>query len=97
MADDRFVSLRHLKLLAMRCCVMVNSKITELTTAIGEDLTEIETNAKAYADGLAGNYDSVGSAETAERNAKAHANSLDASMNVRVEALENANIDCGTW
>lgn len=35
-----------------------------------------ETNAKAYADGLAGNYDAKGSASTAEANAKAYADGL---------------------
>lgn len=35
-----------------------------------------ETNAKAYADGLASNYDAAGSAATAETNAKSYADSL---------------------
>lgn len=45
MANDKFIRLRHLKLSAMRCAAMVTSKISELTTAISEDLAELD-NAK---------------------------------------------------
>ena len=64
--------------------------------------------AKAYADSLAANYDAAGSAAaaqaaaeakaaelatTAETNAKAHADGLDAAMNTRVAALEGMSHD----
>ena len=42
MANDKFIRLRHLKLSAMRCAAMVTSKISELTTAISEDLAELD-------------------------------------------------------
>lgn len=45
MANDKFIRLRHLKLSAMRCAAMVTGKISELTTAISEDLAELD-NAK---------------------------------------------------
>ena len=47
-----------------------------------------EAAAKAYADGLAANYDAAGTAATAETNAKAHADGLNTAMNTRVEELE---------
>ena len=50
-----------------------------------------ETAAKAYADGLATNYDAAGAAATAETNAKAHADGLNTAMNTRVEELEGVS------
>ena len=42
MANDNIVLLRHLKQSALRCAAMVTSKISELTTAISEDLAELD-------------------------------------------------------
>ena len=50
-----------------------------------------ETNAKAYADGLATNYDVAGAAATAEQNAKSHADNLNTTMNARVDTLEGVS------
>lgn len=61
-----------------------------------------ESNAKAYADGLAGNYDAAGSAATAEQNAKNYADGLagnydaagsaaDAEANAKAYAKEYAD------
>ena len=47
-----------------------------------------ETNAKGYADGLAGNYDAKGSAAAAETAAKDHANGLNTAMDTRVTVVE---------
>lgn len=49
-----------------------------------------EANAKAYADGLAKNYDAAGAAATAEANAKSYA---DSEINSKVIALTAAEID----
>ena len=49
-----------------------------------------EANAKAYADGLAVNYDAVGSAATAETNAKAY---VDTEITRRVVALTPAEVE----
>lgn len=57
---------------------------TEVATAKSEAIDE----AKQYADGLAVNYDSAGSANAAEVNAKAHADGLNTAMDTRVTALE---------
>lgn len=42
MANDNIVLLRHLKQSALRCAAMVTSKISELTTAISQDLAELD-------------------------------------------------------
>ena len=47
-----------------------------------------ETAAKAYADGLATNYDAAGSAAAAETAAKGYADALDTAMDERVAKLE---------
>ena len=47
-----------------------------------------EAAAKAYADGLAGNYDAAGSAAAAETAAKGYADALDTAMDERVKVLE---------
>ena len=65
------------------------AKVLELTGSI----SDAEANAKAYADGLAGNYDAHGSAATAEANAKAYTDEKDLAMNARVETLENKPFD----
>jgi len=44
MANDKLVYLRHLKLSAMRCSAMVTSKISELTTAVSQDLEELDNS-----------------------------------------------------
>lgn len=49
-----------------------------------------ESNAKAYADSLAGNYDAAGAAATAESNAKAY---TDSEITRRVVALTTAEIE----
>lgn len=49
MADDKLVQLRHLRLSAMRSAAMVNNKVSELATAMLEDLAELD-DAKADAD-----------------------------------------------
>ena len=50
------------------------------TKADASSVADAETNAKAYADGLASNYDVAGAADTAETNAKAYADGLDAAL-----------------
>lgn len=42
MANDKKVLLRHLKMLAVRCAVMVNEKISELTSAFAQDLIDLD-------------------------------------------------------
>lgn len=42
MDNDNIVLLRHLKQSALRCAAMVTSKISELTTAISQDLAELD-------------------------------------------------------
>lgn len=49
-----------------------------------------ESNAKAYADSLASNYDAAGAAATAESNAKAY---TDSEINTKVIALTSAEIE----
>ena len=44
MANDKLIRLRHLKLSAMRCASIITSKISELTTAITQDLEELDNN-----------------------------------------------------
>lgn len=44
MANDKLIYLRHLNLSAMRCSAMVTSKISELTTAISQDLEELDNS-----------------------------------------------------
>ena len=53
-----------------------------------EKATAAETAAKSYADGLAGNYDSKGSAAHALADAKSYADGLNTAMSSRVDALE---------
>ena len=53
----------------------VDGKVDGKFDAVGSAATA-ESNAKAYADGLAVNYDAAGSAATAETNAKAYADGL---------------------
>lgn len=45
MANDNLVLLRHLELSAVRCSAQVTSKISELATAVAEDMDELD-NAK---------------------------------------------------
>lgn len=42
MANDNIVLLRHLKQSALRCAALVTSKISELTTAFTQALTELD-------------------------------------------------------
>lgn len=60
-----------------------------------------EQNAKDYADGLAGNYDAKGAAETALGSAKEYADGLNTAMDSRVDALEalptNTLLDTDTF
>lgn len=48
-----------------------------------------EKNAKSYADGLAVNYDSAGSATAAETNAKSYADGLNATMDTKVKGVSD--------
>ena len=52
------------------------------TKADASSVADAETNAKAYADGLASNYDVAGAADTAETNAKAYADGLASNYDV---------------
>ena len=51
-----------------------------------------EANAKAYADGLAGNYDAAGSAAAAEAAAKSYADAEAAKAYAAIDALTAAEI-----
>lgn len=42
MDNDNIVLLRHLKQSALRCAAMVTSKISELTTTITQELTDLD-------------------------------------------------------
>lgn len=55
-----------------------------------------ETNAKAYADGLAANYDAKGAADDALAAAKTYADGKDTAMDTRVTAVESA-LEVGTF
>lgn len=52
--DNKIIVLRHLTQSAMRCAAMVTSKISELTTAITEDLTELDNAKQDKITGTAG-------------------------------------------
>lgn len=54
MADNKLILLRHLELTALRCSADVNNKISELTTAIAKDLTELDNDKQDKITGTAG-------------------------------------------
>lgn len=60
MADEKITLLKHLSLLAMRCSAMVTSKISELTTAITEDLIELDEAKQDKITGTAGDKVVIG-------------------------------------
>ena len=66
----------------------------------GEDvdgsITKALKDAKAYADGLAANYDAKGAADGALAAAKTYADGKDTAMNTRVTAVESA-LEVGTF
>ena len=68
--------------------------ITTLTGAGAGSVKKAEADAKAYAkayaDGLAVNYDAAGAADAAEQNAKSYVDGKDSAMNTRVQAVESA-------
>ena len=66
-------------------------KLSETYDAKGAAATA-ESNAKAYADGLAVNYDAAGSAAAAETAAKTHADTQDAALYASIQALTAAEV-----
>ena len=64
--------------------------VTEDKTVVGM-ISDAEKAAKDYADGLAGNYDASGAAETAEGNAKAYTDEQIAGIEVTIEKKENVD------
>ena len=81
------------------------ARITDLESKVGVlnggadvagSVAKALADAKAYADGLAVNYDAKGSATTAETNAKAYADGLNTTMDGRVAAVETA-LEVGTF
>lgn len=80
---------------ALEVKVDVEKVSTAISGAISDlDLTNTyepkgaETRAKAYADGLAGNYEVAGAAAKALKDAQDYADGLDQAMDLRVDAVE---------
>ena len=78
--------------------------LSELSAAIGDDadfittisgsVADAEQNAKDYADGLAANYDAVGSADTAEANANIYTDGEISTLDTSLKAYaDQAEVD----
>lgn len=66
----------------------ISGAISDLDLANTYEPKGAEARAKAYADGLAGNYEVAGAAAKALKDAKDYADGLDQAMDSRVDALE---------
>lgn len=69
--------------------ILLDGRVAALESNVAK-WNAAESNAKAYADGLAKNYDAAGAAASAEANAKAY---TDSEINSKVIALTTAEID----